>query len=156
MKVPGTTVSVEDVEGGAAVAFRTTTGNVAELRRRVQHVAEMHSQHHGGRMSGGSGAASAGQRGGPGMMGAPHETMGTHGMMAMHGMMGMHGMMVPATATAEDAEGGGRIVLRPKDPADLGALRTHVHEHAERMQRGECPMMMMGHADGQSEERRGK
>ena len=66
--------------------------------------------------------------------------------------MGMsHEGMVPSSATVEDVEAGARIVLTPNDPAQLGALRTHVHGHAERMARGECPMMMMG-KDGEHSE----
>jgi hypothetical protein len=60
-------------------------------------------------------------------------------------MMGMsHEGMVPATAAVDDVEGGARIALTPKDPSQLGSLRTHVRDHAERMSRGECPMMKGG------------
>jgi hypothetical protein len=41
MRVPGTTVSVSDTDGGVAVVFKTT-GDVNELRHRVRHMAEMH------------------------------------------------------------------------------------------------------------------
>ena len=59
-------------------------------------------------------------------------------------MMG-GGMMTPAaTASVEDIEGGARLVLRPKDPAQLAALREHVHKKAEQMAGGECPMMSLG------------
>jgi hypothetical protein len=40
-EVPGTTVSASDTRDGAAITF-TTTGDVAQLRQRVQHMAEMH------------------------------------------------------------------------------------------------------------------
>jgi hypothetical protein len=43
MAVAGTTSRAEDVEGGAAMVF-TTTGDVAELRRRVTRMAAMHNQ----------------------------------------------------------------------------------------------------------------
>jgi hypothetical protein len=46
MQVEGTSATAEDVEGGAALAF-TTTGDVAELRRRVAHMADMHNRHGG-------------------------------------------------------------------------------------------------------------
>jgi hypothetical protein len=39
MKVEGTTVRAQDVEGGASLVF-TTTGDVAELRERVHAHAE--------------------------------------------------------------------------------------------------------------------
>lgn len=131
MKVPGTAVSVADTEGGVALVFTTSTGDVAELRRRVHQVAEMHNRHHsGGMMSGGMHDGGTGEH-----------PMGRGG-----GMMSP-GMMIGSAATAEDVEGGARIVLAPKDPSQLDALRRHVHGHAERMSHGECPMMVMqGHA----------
>lgn len=46
MQVAGTTVKSEDIDGGIAVAFTTSTGDVAELRRRVQGMAEMHNSRH--------------------------------------------------------------------------------------------------------------
>ena len=49
--------------------------------------------------------------------------------------------MVDSTARAEDIDGGTRIVLTPKDPAQLADLRAHAHEHAEQMAGGHCPMM---------------
>jgi hypothetical protein len=53
-----------------------------------------------------------------------------------------HGMTMPAaTASAEDIEGGARLVLKPKDPSQLEALRQHAQMHARMMARGECPMM---------------
>ena len=45
MQLEGVTVKANDVEGGAQLVF-STTGDVAELRRRVAHMAEMHA--HGG------------------------------------------------------------------------------------------------------------
>jgi len=134
MRVPGTTVFVSDTEGGVAVVFKTT-GEVTELRHRVRRMAEMHNRHHAegtmasskGMMGGGRDAGTTPEQGGRGMM------------------MGMsHEGMVPATAGVDDVEGGARLVLTPKDPSQLGSLRTHVHDHAERMTRGECPMMMGG------------
>jgi hypothetical protein len=62
-----------------------------------------------------------------------------------HGMMG-HGMMVASEAHAEDVEGGARILLTPKDPADLERLRQHAREHVSMLATGHCPMM---HADTQ-------
>jgi len=101
MQVPGTKVTYGDVEGGAALSFSTKNGDVAELRRRVGRMAEMHNE------------------------------------MSDHGSM----MMPAATASVEDIPGGARIVLRPRDPAQLDALREQVRAHARRMASGECPMM---------------
>lgn len=137
MRVEGTTARSEQVEGGAAVAF-TTTGEVAELRRRVARMAEMHNQHggpgHRGQMGMHGGQAAGG---GPHAHGQPGA--GEPGAMMKGGMM----TMPAATARSEEIEGGARIVLTPEDPADLDALREHVEHMASMMTSGECPMMTM-------------
>lgn len=46
MSVAGTTASVEDTDGGVAVAFKTRSGDVSELRRRVKQMAEVHNRYH--------------------------------------------------------------------------------------------------------------
>lgn len=131
MAVEGTSARAEDVEGGAALAF-TTTGDVAELRRRVAHMVEMHEKHHGE----GHGAGMGGGGAEKGMMG------GDKGMMG--GDKGM--MMPPATARSEEIEGGARLIFTPRDAADLPKLRDHARQHAEKMASGQCPMMAMhGH-----------
>jgi hypothetical protein len=107
LEVSGTQVAATDTSDGAAIAF-TTTGEVANLRQRVHHMAVMHDH-----------------------------------MMA-EGMM----KMVPSSARAEDIDGGARIVLTPKDPAQLSELRAHVRDHATMMANGRCPMM--GHEGGPS------
>ena len=80
-------------------------------------------------------------------MGAKHDHM-AHGMMMGSGGMGMgsggmheHMAMVPSHAAVDDVDHGARIVLTPDDPAQLVALREHVHAHAEMMKSGHCPMM---------------
>ena len=131
MQVPGTTATTADVEGGVALSFTTST-DVADGRQRVRRMAEMHNQHHsGGMMMGPQGAGSA-----PGEH--EHERGACCGGERVSGGM----MMVPAaTASVEDVQGGARLVLRPRDPAQLEALREHVRMHAARMAQGECPMM---------------
>lgn len=126
MQVPGTQVSVEDTSDGVAKVF-TTTGDVAELRRRVRHMAERHermSNHH----------AMGPGRAGPGMGAGP---MGGHKHMMGH--------VVPSTARVEDIDRGARLNLTPKDPTKLAELRVHVREHAARMASGQCPMMQAHH-----------
>jgi hypothetical protein len=142
MQVPGTTVAATEVEGGIGLAFTTTTGDVADLRQRVGHMAEMHNQRSGHMMMGAHGvpAAGASAEHQHGSQAAAGHDGGDHGGMMMGG-----GMMMPAaTASAEDVEGGARLVLRPNDPAQLGALREHVRIKAQRMAGGECPMMSLG------------
>lgn len=99
LEVSGTQVASAETSDGAAIAF-TTTGDVANLRQRVHHMAEMHDH-----------------------------------------MAGEMMKMVPSSAHAEDIDGGARIVLVPKDPAQLSELRAHVRDHAAMMAGGHCPMM---------------
>lgn len=105
MEVPGTTVTATDIEGGVALTFATSTGDVDELRQRVHRVAEMHNQRHG-----------------------------------------EGGRMMPAvTATTEDIPEGAQVIIRPKDPSQLGAVRERVHAHAAQLAKGECPGMHSHH-----------
>ena len=50
MAIPGATISVDDTIDGIAIAFSTTSGDVAELRRRVESIAKMHSDSSSGGM----------------------------------------------------------------------------------------------------------
>ncbi len=64
------------------------------------------------------------------------------GMMTDGGMMTGGGMMMlPATASVADVEGGARLVLRPNDATQLGALRENARMMVQRMNHGDCPMM---------------
>ncbi len=114
-------IAATDGEHDMTITF-TTAGDPAPLRA---HVREMGAKHdrmaHGGGMNGG------------GMNG---------------GGMGEHMKMVPSHAAVDDVDHGARIVLTPDDPAQLGALREHVHSHVEMMKSGTCPMMMEDHEQG--------
>lgn len=55
MKVIGTTVAAADIEGGASLVFMTRFGDVGELRRRVQRMAELNNTEGDGVMMGGGG-----------------------------------------------------------------------------------------------------
>lgn len=119
VEVPGTKVAVADTQDGVALTF-TTTGDVAQLRQRVHHMADMHEHMmHGGMMGSGE-------------------------MMGSGGMGSDHMKMAPSTARAEDTDGGARIVLTPNDPKQLPELRAHVHDHAAQMASGHCPMRPVG------------
>ena len=134
MTVPDTKVSAEDTATGAALTFTTTPDHVQALREKVAAMAEMHNRHHAG--AGGHGDMQ-GSAGAGGMHG------GMHG--SMHGGTGMEGGMVAARASAEDVEGGARLVLTPNDPADLPKLQSMVRAHAEHMEQSGCPMMHEKH-----------
>lgn len=121
----GTQVATSDTSDRVAIVF-TTTGDVADLRARVRHMADMHNQ-----MAGAKDMQGGGMQGG-GMQGSGMQGSGK-------GMMGMQ--MVPSRASVEDVPGGARLVLVPTDPSQLGALRQQARMHAEMMQQGQCPMM---------------
>jgi hypothetical protein len=115
--IEGATVDVEDTADGIALTFRTPTSDEADIRARAAHMARMYELHGTG-MRPGRGPMSG--RRGPG-----------------RGSM----MRLPAvTASVEEVAGGARVVLVPKDPAALDALRTQVREHRALMGSGQCPM----------------
>jgi hypothetical protein len=133
MVVQGADVKVSDTEGAVALTFTTDTGDVADLRTRVQHMAQMYQMHHGqtGMMwhhMGGKAAKGTGH-GGPGMGG---EDMGH---------MARRGPMPTASATMTNTDLGARLELRPSDASQLDALREHVRWHQQRMHSGECWML---------------
>lgn len=120
MAVPGTTVAATDEANGSAITF-TTAEQVPELQRRVHAMVAMHDQRHGDG-------------------GMKHEGMMGGGMMGNG--KGMNGMMMPAShAAVADLETGARVVVTPKDPADLQKLQAAVRMHAEHMQKQGCGMM---------------
>ena len=135
MVVQGADVTVTDTEGGVALIFMTDTGDVADLRTRVQHMAGMYEMAHGqaGMMWQHIGSEGMGY-GGPGMGG---EGMGGEGM----GHMAGRGPMPAASTTMTDTDLGARVELRPTDPSQLDALREHVRWHQQRMHSGECWML---------------
>ncbi len=114
MEVLGTQVSVTDTQEGVAIAFMTS-GDVVQLRQRVHGMAAMHDT-----MMSGGGMMGSGGMGSGGIMGSGHMKK-----------------MVDSTAHSEDIDAGARIVLTPKNPAQLAELR----DHAGRMASGHCQMM---------------
>ncbi|MEP7125847.1 MAG: hypothetical protein ABJE95_33255, partial [Byssovorax sp.] len=134
-QVPGTTVTAADIEGGAALTF-TSTGDVADLRRRVRRMAEMHNLYHGA-----GGVMMAGDSAPPHWGGASPDHEG--GMMdrgrMVGGMMGRGWRLPAATASVEDLDGGARLIYRTANPSDIEALRDHARTRAGRMVNGACP-----------------
>ena len=68
---------------------------------------------------------------------APPRDMGQMMQMMQNCMMNLR----DADISVSDTPDGIAVTFKPKDPAQLEALRTRVRAHVERMQTGECPMM---------------
>ncbi len=146
--VPGTSVAVEDANTGAALVF-VTTSDVAELRKRVATMAQMHNDHHGamGPLPDGS-AAGGGHTGhsmgagdehaGHDMGGGGHagHDMSGGGKHAGHagGMIGVH-----SKAAASDVEGGAMIAFTANG-ADVAKLQGELRMHAQHLSSGSCEM----------------
>lgn len=168
VSVPGTSVNVEDTDTGAALVF-VTTGDVAELRKRVSAMAQMHNEHHGamGALPGEAGGT-AGQghdMGGTGSSthaghdmskmggGSGHEShdmgaMGSgehagHDMSTMGGgeHAGHAGAMigVHSKATAEEVPNGAKLVLIVSG-SDVAKLQGELRMHAQHFSAGTCQM----------------
>jgi hypothetical protein len=111
-------LTVDDVDGGAAITFRTTKQKVETLRGWVRRMADLHVQRFGGPL-----VAAGGMRAG--------------GSFACTG----GGLPVPSSlATADPVEGGARLTLIALEPAQATLLRQEVREHVDAMRRGRCPM----------------
>jgi len=136
VSVPGTSVSVEDTPGGAALVF-VTTGDTAELRKRVAAMATMHNEQHGamGPLPDGK-DASAGHAG--------HDAHAGHGSQAGHGsgehaghaggMIGVH-----SKASPSEIEGGTKLAF-VANASDVGKLQSELRMHAQHLASGTCKM----------------
>ena len=134
MAVPGTMVATSDTPGGVAIAFTTTKGEASELRGRVRQMAEMHNSSDGTMMPhppGTNGGSTTAEPSGKASDSGACGGLGTSESK----------MMPAATATVVDVDGGARLVLIAKNPAQLQALRQHAASCSNRMQHGECGMM---------------
>jgi len=159
--VPGTSVNAEDTATGGALVF-VTTGDAAEVRKRVDAMAKMHNEHHaamgalptGDEPSGDMAGMDHSKMAGGDMAGMDHSKMAggdmagmDHSKMAGGDMAGMDhskmaGMMISvhSKAVAEDLEGGARLSFIAA-PADVATLQGQLRMHAEHMASGSCPMM---------------
>ena len=131
LAIEGTKVEVTDTADGVALVFTTETGDVADLRQRVEHMAGMYESYCHGR----------GQ-----MM---WHQMGGHGQRNMMGQSGTGSMgpMPAATATVEAVDKGARLVLSASDKSQLDALRTRARQHQQRMRSGECWMLQQDESE---------
>ena len=155
VSVPGTSVNVEDTDTGAALVF-VTTGDVAELRKRVTAMAQIHNDHHGS-----MGALPDGTSGGGGHEGHDMSKMGSgdnaghdmskmgsgdhagHDMSKMGngehaghagGMIGVH-----SKAAAGDVPSGAKIAFIANG-ADVAKLQSELRGHAKHFSNGTCKM----------------
>lgn len=111
-------LNVDDVDGGAAITFRTTKPRVETLRAWVRRMADLHVQRFGGPL-----IAAGGMRAG--------------GAFTCTG----EGLPVPpSTATADPVDGGARLTLIALEPAQATLLRQEVRERVDAMRRGRCPI----------------
>jgi hypothetical protein len=140
--VAGTSASVEDAPNGAAIVF-VTTGDVADVRRRVAAMASMHNDQHAamGPLPGGTDAG--GDHAGHDMSAHDGHDMSGHeghdmsaGKHAGHagGMIGVH-----SKAVASDIEGGAKITFVASS-ADVQKLQSELRMHAQHFASGTCEM----------------
>ena len=140
MQVEGTTRELVELDDAVAMEF-TTTGDVDELRRRVEKMAQMHDGMHGegGRMH-------RGQRhhhgeDGPDQRGRMHGEM-TEEKRQMHQQMMQ--MMSDVTVETEEIDGGMRVKFIPDDAEQVDELYQMMQHHTQMMEEeGRCPMMHM-------------
>ncbi len=140
--VAGTSVNVEDTDAGAALVF-ITTGDVAEVRKRVRTLAQMHNDHHES-----MGPLPDGTGGGGGHEGHDMSKMGSgatghegHDMSKMGEHAGHAGGMISvhSKATAADVPGGAKVVFMANG-GDVGKLQTELRMHAQHFASGSCEM----------------
>jgi hypothetical protein len=124
-------LTVRDTPDGVAIVFTARDpANVADVRARAAEMAEMHRRHggHKGKKHGDHKGKKHGDH-----KGKKH---GDH-KGKKHGRT----KMPDATIVVTDAAGGAEVVFTPTDPAQLGALKERVAEHAKTMTDGGCEMM---------------
>jgi hypothetical protein len=127
MVVDGAVVEVSDTERGVALLFTTETGDIGDLRRRVQGMA---SRYQGQDGRGGFRWRHMGHGQGRGMKSKTRPMGTTDG----------HGPLPSLTAAVVDVDQGVQLTLTPKDASALEQLREHVRAHQIRMEAGECWM----------------
>lgn len=142
-----TRITTSDTANGVAITF-TTSAEVNALRARVHRMADMHNRMVNMRAGGGTHPGMHGGGMPPGMHGGGGMPSCTQGC-PMHGGA-MQGPMVPSRATAQDIDGGARLVLEPANPAQLATLRQQARTRTAMMQHGQCPMMAPANQRDQS------
>lgn len=136
MQVEGTTRELTKLDDAVAMDF-TTTGDVDELRARVEKMSQMHGKmhadsgdmHHGKKMHADGGEMKHGEM--------------TEEQREMREQMKQ--MMSDVTVSTEELDSGMRLKLTPTDAAQVDALYGMMQKRSEAMgEHGQCPMKMMG------------
>ena len=113
MEIPGSRVTVGEINGGIALDF-TTTGDVTELRSRVRALAAGPSDTSMTKSAGGDQQGSGGRE--------------------MH-----HDVTAQTTRTqVKDLPNGARIIFIPSDPGQFDSLRAEAQQQAQRLNQGDC------------------
>lgn len=116
VQVPGTRVTSNDVEGGTALDFQTSSDHVADMRQRVREIAAIYNHHESGDA-----------------LDTTASAQGANNPRVHHDL----GMPV-GSASVEEIAGGARLVLRPDDPSQLQALRERARIHTGRVVGDDC------------------
>ncbi len=128
LALPGAQIRSEVTADGVALVFTTGGGDPAELRDRVQRMADRHNAAQAPAAEPDGAGGAAGEKSG-GMT----STEGAHGM-DMHGAA----RSVPSRAAVEEIAGGARVVFTPSDPAQVGMLREQIRVHGKDMASTGC------------------
>jgi hypothetical protein len=130
LALTGTTSTVENTVDGVVVLFSTTQPqSMPELRQRVERLADAHNS-----MSAGPGEdlTTAPPQ-------APGPTTTPEGAeAAKDAKAAPSGGKIASKATAESSEEGVRLVLRPRDPAQVDSARDQLRKQADDLVQGVC------------------
>jgi hypothetical protein len=129
LALAGTTSSTEDTVDGVVVMFSTTKpADIPELRRRVDKLAAAHNSTDAAATD----DLSAAPPQAPGPTAAPETAP------AGEAKAGATGGKLDSEAAAETGEQGVRLVLRPRDPAQLDSMRDHLRKQADDLVQRVC------------------
>ncbi len=131
LSVAGTTSSTEDTVDGVVVAFSTTKpADIPELRRRVDQLAAAHNSTDAAATD----DLSAAPPQAPGPTAAPETAPAGEAKAEATATGGK----LDSEAAAETSEQGVRLVLRPRDPAQLDSMRDHLRKQADDLVQRVC------------------
>jgi hypothetical protein len=130
LALAGTTSTVENTVDGVVVMFSTKRpASMPELRRRVEALADAHNSMRAGP---GEDLSTAPPQ-------APGPTTTPEGAEAANDAKAApSGGKIASKATAESSEEGVRLVLRPRDPAQVDSVRDQLRKQADDLVQGVC------------------